>query len=51
MQAQKALVKINYGQDTAKIVFDEPVSAVTQGQAAVFYDVCDNHLIGGGWII
>lgn len=51
MQAQKALVKINYEQDTAKIIFDEPVSAVTSGQAAVFYDVCDNHLIGGGWII
>lgn len=51
MQAQKALIKIDEENCSAKIVFDEPVSAVTSGQAAVFYDVSDNHLLGGGWII
>lgn len=59
----EALVKIRYNMDfkeatvfvndidrTAKIIFKEPISAVTSGQAAVFYDKKDSHLIGGGWI-
>ena len=32
----------------ARVVFDEPVSAVTPGQAAVFYD--GDAVLGGGWI-
>lgn len=31
------------------VEFDEPVSAITPGQAAVFYDA-DQNIIGGGWI-
>ena len=50
MTAQKALVKLDYDNKTGKIIFENPVSAVTSGQAAVFYDLKDNHLIGGGWI-
>lgn len=57
-----AMVKIRYNMDSVKarvflepknkgkILFYEPVSAITPGQAAVFYDSQDNHLIGGGWI-
>lgn len=50
MDSKKALVKIDIENKTGYIVFDEPVSSVTSGQAAVFYDKNDNHLIGGGWI-
>jgi tRNA-specific 2-thiouridylase len=32
----------------ASVVFDEPQSAVTPGQAVVFYD--DTRVLGGGWI-
>jgi tRNA-uridine 2-sulfurtransferase len=32
----------------ARVTFTEPVSAVTPGQAAVFYD--DSRVLGGGWI-
>lgn len=48
MDAQKAHIKINGTK--AHIKFEQPVSAITAGQAAVFYDANDNHLIGGGWI-
>ncbi len=36
------------GIDRAKVVFDVPQSAVTPGQAAVFYD--GDEVVGGGWI-
>ena len=32
----------------AKIVFDEPASAITPGQTTVFYD--GEEVVGGGWI-
>jgi tRNA-specific 2-thiouridylase len=37
------------GEDEVEVVFDEPVRAVTPGQAAVFYAA--GEVIGGGWII
>lgn len=50
MQAQKAIVTLDREKNTAKIDFELPVTSVTSGQAAVFYDINDRHLIGGGWI-
>ncbi len=35
-------------EDLVEAVFDEPVRAVTKGQAVVFYE-CD-HVLGGGSI-
>ncbi|MCB1026043.1 MAG: tRNA 2-thiouridine(34) synthase MnmA [Acidobacteria bacterium] len=34
--------------DRARIVFDEPTSAITPGQTTVFYD--GEEVVGGGWI-
>lgn len=34
--------------DAAQVLFDQPQSAVTPGQAAVFYD--GTRVLGGGWI-
>lgn len=48
MQAQKARVKLNG--TNADIEFYEPVNSITKGQAGVFYDINDGHLIGGGWV-
>jgi tRNA-specific 2-thiouridylase len=36
------------GEGRARVVFDEPQSAVTPGQAVVFYD--GTRVLGGGWI-
>ncbi|MBI1290855.1 tRNA 2-thiouridine(34) synthase MnmA [bacterium] len=33
-----------------RVLFDEPQSAVSPGQAAVFYDE-ENRVLGGGWIV
>ncbi len=49
MDFQKARVKL-INSNEAVIVFESNVSAITQGQAAVFYSCEDVHLIGGGWI-
>lgn len=50
MSAQKARVKLDFENNCGEINFYEPISAITSGQAAVFYDLNDKHLIGGGWI-
>ncbi len=34
----------------AIMTFPEPVYSITPGQAAVWYDKNDGHLLGGGWI-
>ena len=36
------------GDNSAKLIFDEPQVAVTPGQAVVFYE--DDVVVGGGWI-
>lgn len=36
------------GEDQVLVTFDRPVSAVTPGQSAVFYD--GDEVVGGGWI-
>jgi tRNA-specific 2-thiouridylase len=43
----EATVRVT-GPDTFEVEFDEPVSAITPGQAAVIYD--EDRLMGGGWI-
>lgn len=48
MQSQKASVILNG--TCAQIKFYEPVNSITKGQAGVFYDMTDGHLIGGGWV-
>lgn len=49
MHALKAHVKLS--KNSADINFYEPVSSITSGQAGVFYDLNDGHLIGGGKVI
>jgi tRNA-specific 2-thiouridylase len=36
------------GEATADLEFDEPQTAITPGQAVVFYD--GDVVVGGGWI-
>jgi tRNA-uridine 2-sulfurtransferase len=36
------------GPESVRVIFNQPVRAVTPGQAAVFYD--GDRLLGGGWI-
>ncbi len=37
------------GDDAVRVRFDEPVQAVSPGQATVFYDA-EDRVLGGGWI-
>ena len=58
----EAFVKIRYNMsairaditiqedDSVNIKFKEPISAVTPGQACVFYDLKEGYLLGGGFI-
>ena len=57
----EVLVKVRYNMQAVKanvkklnseweIEFDTKVSAITKGQACVFYDIYDGHLLGGGFI-
>lgn len=59
----KALVKIRYNmdpvlakveiglEDTVRVEFEEPITAITPGQAMVFYDPDEaKQVIGGAWI-
>lgn len=48
MSAKPARVKV-YDEFT-EVIFKEPVSSVTEGQAGVIYDLSDGHLIGGGTV-
>lgn len=50
MSAKKAKVILDRKNNCGEIKFYEPVSAITAGQAVVFYSLDDNHLVGGGWI-
>ncbi len=49
MEHKKARVRLY--NDSADVEFYEPVNSITAGQAGVFYDINDKHLIGGGWVI
>lgn len=59
----RALVKIRYNmeavpakveiglEDTVRVEFEEPITAITPGQAMVFYDLDNSkQVIGGAWI-
>ncbi len=43
--------KVEIFDNKASMIFEEPVYSITPGQAAVWYDINDGHLLGGGWII
>ena len=46
-QAAPAMLE-TFGPDRVQVRFDQPQSAITPGQAVVFYD--DDVVLGGGWI-
>ncbi|MDD3418975.1 MAG: tRNA 2-thiouridine(34) synthase MnmA [Candidatus Gastranaerophilales bacterium] len=45
-----SLIIPNNTNNSIQIIFDEPQSAITKGQAAVIYSPDGSSLIGGGWI-
>ena len=47
--AQEAFV-IKTGENSAHVSLKEPKSAITPGQAAVFYDMKNEYVLCGGWI-
>ena len=49
MKAQKAHITLIHSE--ANVEFYDSVNSVTPGQAAVFYDLNNGHLIGGGIVI
>lgn len=47
--AQSATI-VKTCENTARVIFDEPKYAITPGQSAVFYDLKNEYLLGGGII-
>ncbi len=47
--AQEAVVS-RTGENSVHVKFKEPKFAITPGQAAVFYDMNNEYVLGGGWI-
>ncbi|MBI4313645.1 MAG: tRNA 2-thiouridine(34) synthase MnmA, partial [Candidatus Omnitrophica bacterium] len=47
----KAMASIRMNGGQVEVEFDEPQSAVTPGQAAVFYEGGGPRVLGGGWIV
>ena len=45
-----AKAKVCKKNNTWNITFNEPISAITLGQACVIYDINDGHLLGGAFI-
>ncbi len=44
-------IKVNFDNNLACLIFDEPQFGVSTGQAAVFYNIKESsHVLGGGWI-
>ena len=44
-------IKVNFDNNLAYLLFDQPQFGVSTGQAAVFYNINEiSHILGGGWI-
>ena len=48
VDAGRAVLRPGPGAEAVEVAFREPVSAITPGQAAVFYD--RETVLGGGWL-